>query len=130
MKLKRRRDTIKTFSKFNIFNGSDSLREKSQPKSSKEDDDTQTEEDSRSEEEREDGEVDWHKIVESNINKNNTSMEIHLQGDVTERSEDKVKGEEEPKANNMLMKVLKSYEVISGHITQTVSLISLSPSHI
>ena len=74
--------------------------------------------------------MDWHKIVESNINKNNTSMEIHLQGDGTERSEDKVKGEEEPKANNMLMKVLKSYEVISGHITQTVSLISLSPSHI
>ena len=44
-------------------------------------------------------------------------MEIHLQGDGTER-EDSKKSEEGVKANNMLMKVVKSYEVI----TQTISL--------
>ena len=45
-------------------------------------------------------------------------MEIHLQSEGRERNEDGMKEEAGVKTNNMLMKILKSYEVI----TQTVSL--------
>ena len=55
-------------------------------KSQNEDDETQTEEET--EEEKEDQEVDWHKIIESNINKHKNSMETHSQNDGTERNEE------------------------------------------
>ena len=77
------------------------------------DDETQTEEDSKSEEETEDEEVDWHKIIASNINKNKSSMEIHLQGEGTERNEDRSQDETNVQAENMVMKVVKSYDVSS-----------------
>ena len=89
-------------------------------KSQNEDDETQTEEET--EEEKEDQEVDWHKIIESNINKHKNSMETHSQNDGTERNENRMEDENDVQAENMAMKTVKSYDVSTE--TPSISLIS------